>query len=52
MRIKVSNVNQAAWKDINVHANLPEELKKLEELAYNLWWVWNTDAKNLFRHID
>ena len=52
MRIKVSNVNQAAWKDINVHANLPAELKKLEELAYNLWWVWNTDAKNLFRHID
>ena len=52
MQIKVSNVNQVAWKDINVHANLPENLKKLEEIAYNLWWVWNSDAKNIFRSID
>ncbi len=52
MKIKVSNVNQAAWKEINVHQNLPENLKKLEEIAYNLWWVWNADAKNIFRYID
>ena len=52
MKIKVSNVNQAAWKEINVHQNLPENLKKLEEIAYNLWWVWNSDAKNIFRYID
>ncbi|MCM1034855.1 MAG: alpha-glucan family phosphorylase [Paludibacter sp.] len=52
MRIQTSNVNQPAWKEINVHANLPENLKKLEEIAYNLWWVWNSDAKNIFRHID
>ncbi len=52
MRIKVSNVNQPAWKEINVHVNLPENLKKLEEIAYNLWWVWNSEAKNLFRYID
>lgn len=31
---------------------MPKNLKKLEEIAYNLWWVWNSDAKNLFRHID
>lgn len=52
MKIQASNVNQPAWKEINVHANLPENLKKLEEIAYNLWWVWNSDAKNIFRHID
>ena len=52
MRIKSSNVNQAQWKEIDVHQNLPENLKKLEEIAYNLWWVWNSDAKNIFRHID
>lgn len=52
MKIKVSNVNQAVWKEINVHQNLPENLKKLEEIAYNLWWVWNSDAKNIFRYID
>ena len=37
MRIKVSNVNPVVWKDVTVHANLPENLKKLEELSYNLW---------------
>ncbi len=52
MQIKVSNANQPAWKEINVHVNLPENLKKLEEIAYNLWWVWNSDAKNIFRNID
>ena len=52
MRIKVSNVNPVVWKDVTVRANLPENLKKLEELAYNLWWVWNHDGKELFRNID
>ncbi|MBR6017199.1 MAG: alpha-glucan family phosphorylase [Paludibacteraceae bacterium] len=52
MKVRVSNVNQAVWKEANVHANLPENLNKLQELAYNLWWVWNHDAKELFRGID
>jgi glucan phosphorylase len=30
---------------------MPEKLKKLEEIAHNLWWVWNSDAKNMFRTI-
>ncbi len=51
-KIKVNNVNQPVWKDVMVHANLPESLKKLQEIAYNLWWVWNSDAKNIFRYID
>ena len=51
-KIKVSNVNQPAWKEVTVHAKLPENLKKLQEIAYNLWWVWNSDAKNIFRAID
>lgn len=52
MVIKVSNTNQPNWTDLNVHANLPKNLSKLQELATNLWWVWNSDAKNLFRKID
>ena len=52
MKIKVSNVNQAAWKEVTVHANLPENLHHLQEIAYNMWWAWNADAKNLFRSID
>jgi starch phosphorylase len=52
MKIKVSNVNQPTWTECNVHANLPAELSKLQEIAYNLWWCWNGDAKDLFRYID
>ena len=52
MQVKVSNVNQPAWYEVTVRAKMPENLKKLQEIAYNLWWVWNTDAKNLFRDID
>ena len=51
-KIKVSNVNQPTWKEITVLANLPEELTKLREIAYNLAWTWNSEAKNIFRYID
>ena len=34
------------------HFDLPKRLSRLGELAYNLWWVWNPDAQQLFRQID
>ncbi|MFN8378185.1 MAG: alpha-glucan family phosphorylase [Anaerolineae bacterium] len=37
---------------ISVVPKLPEPLKRLEELAYNLWWSWNHNAVALFRRID
>ena len=52
MQIKVSNASPMQFKEVTVQAHLPENLTKLRELAYNLWWVWNSDAKNLFRQID
>ena len=52
MKVKVSNVNQPVWKECNIHATLPADLSKLQELAYNLWWSWNGEAKDLFRYID
>ena len=52
MKIKVNNVNEANLKEINVKSNLPESLNKLDEIAQNIWWVWDSKAKNLFRHID
>ena len=52
MKIKVNNVNEPNWKVMNVKSNLPESLKKLDEIAQNLWWVWNSEAKNMFRKID
>ncbi len=31
---------------------MPEKLKPLSEIAYNLWWVWHPDAINLLRRMD
>jgi len=31
---------------------LPKKLKRLGELAYNLWWAWNPDVIELFRRLD
>ena len=52
MKLQTSNVNESHWKELHVKSNLPQNLKKLEELAYNLWWVWDSKAKNMFRTID
>jgi len=35
-----------------VKSSLPEELKCLDEIAHNLWWVWNYEARDLFRDLD
>ncbi len=52
MNVKVSNVNTPNWGNLNVQANIPAELSKLEEMTKNLWWTWNSDAYNLFRSIN
>ena len=31
---------------------MPEALEPLRELAHNLWWTWEPDARRLFRHLD
>ncbi|MBR3858381.1 MAG: alpha-glucan family phosphorylase [Bacteroidaceae bacterium] len=52
MKIKASNANQPSWKSVIVKASVPAELSKLEELAHNMWWVWNYEARDLFRDLD
>ncbi len=37
---------------ISVVPNLPEALKRLEELAYNLRWSWDQETIALFRRMD
>ncbi|MCF8028311.1 MAG: alpha-glucan family phosphorylase [Desulfobacteraceae bacterium] len=32
--------------------HLPEQLKGLEDLAENLWWSWNPQARMLFKMLD
>jgi starch phosphorylase len=32
--------------------SLPDRINRLEELAYDLWWSWTPDARNVFRRLD
>ncbi|MDE7427622.1 MAG: alpha-glucan family phosphorylase [Muribaculaceae bacterium] len=52
MKLQVSNTNAPVWRDVTVKAELPAQLKPLDELAKNLWWVWNSEAKSLFRELN
>jgi starch phosphorylase len=52
MKIKADYANDPAWKMLTVKATLPEELKCLDEIAHNMWWVWNYEARDLFRDLD
>ena len=52
MKLPVSNTNTPIWRDLTVKSELPKELKHLDELARNLWWVWNSEGKNLFKDLN
>ena len=45
-------VLEPVWKKIIVESNLPVSLSPLRELSRNLWWVWNTEVRELFQYID
>ena len=52
MKIKADYANAPMWKDLTVKSSLPEQLKCLDEIAHNMWWVWNYEARDLFRDLD
>ena len=52
MKIKADYANAPQWKELTVKSSLPEQLKCLDEIAHNMWWVWNFEARDLFRDLD
>ena len=52
MKIKADYANEPQWTVLTVKATYPEELKCLDEMAHNMWWVWNYEARELFRDLD
>ncbi|MDO5016807.1 MAG: alpha-glucan family phosphorylase [Porphyromonas sp.] len=44
--------NRAVWSEVYTHSKLPQDLAKLEELSRNIWWVWASDVRKMFAHID
>ncbi len=37
---------------IVIRPQLPNRIKMLYDISYNLWWTWNTDFLKLFKEID
>ena len=52
MKIKADYANAPQWKQLNIKSSLPEQLECLNELAHNMWWAWNYEARNLFKSLD
>ena len=52
MKIKVSNSNAPAWKEVNVKSHIPAELACLSEMARNIWWSWTPEARDMFKSLD
>ena len=52
MKIKADYANAPQWKEVNVKSTLPSDLKCLDELAHNMWWAWNYEARNMWKSLD
>lgn len=40
------------FRSFTAVVNLPAKIRRLRELAYNLWWTWNPEALELFAYLD
>jgi starch phosphorylase len=44
--------SHASWGDLPNHFDLPRRIRRLADLAYNLWWTWHHEAVRLYRRLD
>lgn len=47
-----TNSIQPRLRSFSIVSELPERIKKLRVIAYNLWWSWNQPARELFSRLD
>ncbi|WP_308235970.1 alpha-glucan family phosphorylase [uncultured Prevotella sp.] len=52
MKIKADYANAPQWKEVTIKSTLPTELKCLDELAHNMWWEWNYEARDMWKSLD
>ena len=52
MKIPQTSSNEQIWRDVYSHSKLPQQLQMLNEIATNLWWVWNHEGAKLFGEVD
>src|SRR5918992_1203604 len=37
---------------VSQRSDIPARIERLREIAGDLWWTWNTQARELFRRLD
>ena len=52
MKIKTNYTNEMVWKEVNVKSHIPESLQMLQEMAHNIWWTWNNEARDMYKSLD
>ena len=52
MKIKADYSNTPVWKEFSIKSCLPEQLQCLDQLAHNMWWAWNYEARDLWKSLD
>ena len=52
MKIKTGYANSPQWKEVTIKSRLPEQLKCLDEMAHNMRFGWNHEARSLFKSLD
>lgn len=49
LKITLTLLNGRSWQ--SQIFNLPEH-QRLDELAHNLWWAWDYEARDSFKSLD
>jgi len=52
MKTNTNQANTPIWRTLKSKMKLTDELSSLNKLVYNLWWVWNKNALELFLELD
>ena len=52
MKIKADYSNAPQWKEVSIKSTLPEQMKCLDEIAHNMWWAWNYEARDMWESLD
>ncbi len=52
LKQQVALESSPSWTRVLIERRLPERLRPLDELSYNMWWSWTLEARELFESID
>ena len=48
----MENLTRPMWINPEIAYKVPRRLIRLPQIAYNFWWSWNREARNMFKKLD